>query len=159
MLRRMHTSKIAMGLHQKWEREVLQQADLVLAATPAMAESLEQLGGRRVETLLNGLDVQALPAAAGNPQHPHKFRLFHAGMLNEGRNPEHLWPVLSRLCQQDTAFAEALEVLLVGSVSPLVDPVPRFPVLEGKIKRLPHVPNQQVWTLMQQSAVLSGKPM
>lgn len=154
VLRRMHTGKLAMSLHKKLEKQVLQEADIVIAATPAMAESLERISGRKVDTILNGLDLQALPAAAGNPQRPHKFRLFHAGMLNEGRNPVHLWPVLARLCQQHAAFADALEVLLVGSVSPLINPIAQYPALADKIKLMPQLPNQQVWELMQTSAVL-----
>ncbi|AHM59018.1 glycosyltransferase [Flammeovirgaceae bacterium 311] len=154
VLRRMHTGKLAMRLHQKLEKAVLKEADLVISATPGLSQSLERLGGRPVHTLLNGLDLQALPQAFVQPKRPSKFRIFHAGMLNEGRNPEHLWPVLASLCEQHSAFADALEVVLVGSVSPLINPSERYPVLKDKLQIKPPVPNQQVWEMMQQSAVL-----
>jgi glycosyltransferase involved in cell wall biosynthesis len=154
VLRRMHTGKLAMRLHQKLERSVLQEADLVISATPGLSETLERLGNRTVKTLLNGLDLQALPQKFLQPKRSDKFRIFHAGMLNEGRNPDHLWPVLARLCEQNSAFADALEVLLVGSVSPLINPTERFPALKEKLIIKPPVPNQQVWELMQNSGVL-----
>ena len=154
VLRRMYSGKIAMNLHRKWERSVLQEADLVIGSAPYLSDSLESLGGQSVKTLLNGIDVQALPQESLKALRPDKFRLFHAGMLNEGRNPQNLWPVLARLCERLPDFAKSLEVQLVGSVSPLINPADQYPILADKIVKQPPVPLEQVWALMQQSAVL-----
>ncbi|MBW3544020.1 MAG: glycosyltransferase family 4 protein [Bacteroidetes bacterium] len=154
VLRRMHTGKWAMQYHRKLEKSVLQEADLVIGTTPVMSERLERLGGRKVHTLLNGLDLQSIPKAYVQAKRPDKFRIFHAGMLNEGRNPEQLWKALDSLCRQDVAFAQALDVNLVGSVSPLISPEDVYTTLKGKINRQGPVPNLQVWQMMQQAAVL-----
>ncbi len=154
VLRRMHTGKWAMRYHQKLEKSILLEADLVISATPGLSESLERIGGGTVRTLLNGLDLKGLPQELLQPVRPQKFRIFHAGMLNEGRNPEYLWPVLSRLCSKYPDFAAALEVELVGSVSPLINPEANYPALRGKIKLQGSVANKQIWEMMQQSAVL-----
>ena len=155
ILHRMNLSGLAMGIHEKLERSVLQEADLVFAATPGVKEDLNQLGAVNSKTLLNGVDEEDLPAGYPDNSVPDKFRIVYVGLMNEKRNPECLWQALNELVQEDPEFSKKLEVSLTGNISSSVqNSLKEFSALEGKYKLAAHINHKDVFNLYKKAAVL-----
>ncbi len=155
ILHRMNLSSPAMNLHKKLERSVLQEADLILAATPGVKEDLDLLGARKSLTLLNGVDEEDLPPDYPQLSPPDKFRIVYVGQMNEKRNPLSLWEALDELIREDSAFAGMLEVSLTGTISSSVrDSISRFPALEHKCILKSHINHKDVFGLYKTAAVL-----
>ncbi|EMR03201.1 glycosyltransferase [Cesiribacter andamanensis] len=155
ILHRMHPSALALQLHRRLERQVVQQADLVLTASEAIGQSLPA-AGTPIQTLTNGIDPQALAAAP--PQlSPREgaFILQYAGLLNDRRNPEWLWEGLEQLCQANPLFHQRLELRLAGQVGKgVLASIGRHPLLAQKLLLQGYVPQQQVAALLAEASLL-----
>jgi glycosyltransferase involved in cell wall biosynthesis len=103
------------------ERDMIQAADLVVAASEAMAEGLRSKGAREVRVLPNGADVDAFIAAANNPTTepsdmkdiPHP-RLGWIGSLH----PEVDYAMIAELASREPTW----HFVLVGDPSPKSNP-------------------------------------
>lgn len=155
VLHRMQLSKPAMKIHQSLEKKVLQEANLVLAATPGVKEDLDKLGARRSKTLLNGVDDADFPAGYPDTSTPDKFRIVYVGLMNEKRNPPALWEALDELCRENKELNDALEISLTGSISASVQQsLTNFKALNDKYLVQENVSHQEVFRAYQSAALL-----
>ena len=155
ILHRMKLSPLAMKLHERLERSVLKEADVVLAATPGVQKDLDRLGAVKSKAVLNGVDETDLPPDYPGDSVPDKFRIVYVGLMNEKRNPEALWQALEELTTEDPEFAGLLEVSLTGSISVAVqESLEGFKKLKEKVITGANVNHKEVFKLYQKAAVL-----
>jgi glycosyltransferase involved in cell wall biosynthesis len=156
ILQRMKLTAPARWYHQRLEKQVLAESDLVLSASYGMATDFQQLCPKAiVKVLTNGVDEADLPEGFSEARRPDKFRLVYAGLLNDKRNPALLWEVLDELCREEEGFADVLEISLTGNIGQQVLADLRlFERLSDRLRLQDSVPHQQVFGLYQQAAVL-----
>lgn len=156
ILQRMKLTAPVQRYHQRLEKKVLHEADLVLSASYGMGADFRQLCPEaRIQVLTNGVDEADLPEGFSDPHRPDKFRLVYAGLLNDKRNPALLWKVLDELCGEMEDFAEALEISLTGNIGQQVlEDLQQYERLSGRLKLQPSVPHQQVFGLYRKAGVL-----
>lgn len=136
--------------HEELERQVLQEASVVIATSQTTATDLGKVGGRSVQVITNGYDLD--PAAGGQPDGP--FVLAHIGSLLSGRNPQALWSALGQLCREDTAFAESFRLELTGLVSPEVEAdLKRFGIWDH-VQIEPYLPHAEAVVRQRQAQIL-----
>jgi glycosyltransferase involved in cell wall biosynthesis len=124
--------------HKRLEKEVLQEADVVLSVGATMGKELTELGAKRSEVITNGYDVEENiePVVLDN-----KFSIAHIGTLTKSRNPTILWEVLCSLIEENERFKNGLEIKLVGKVDvKIMDSIEKFNLLNyvRKIEYMPH---------------------
>lgn len=156
VLKRMHPSPPVLQMHKKLEKKVIQQADRVLAASPAMSKQFNQLAGQdKVVPFLNGIDPEDAAHLSGEPTQQDKFRLVYTGLLNEKREPRMLWQVLEEMCRTMPGFSEKFEMQLVGNISePVVENLTHYPEVYRRTEILPYQKHAEVFKLLQQAGVL-----
>lgn len=112
ILPKLKVSKLAFRIHRMLEKKVLTHASAITTVSNTWKKELEVLGNREVDVITNGYDEADFPTM-GRAQ-PDKFRITHAGLLNELRDPLALWEALRELCIEDASFYNDLELRLVG---------------------------------------------
>lgn len=154
VLPQLNLGKKAWKYHRKLESEVMHNADIVVTVTNRLAKQLAATGGiSKVEVVTNGFDSEDFDTPT--QKKPDKFRIAHVGLLNQGRNPIILWEVLNKLCQKQPEFAEALEIVLVGTVEQTVtQDVRRFENLKDKVVVPKYMSHTEVLELYTNSAIL-----
>ncbi len=154
VLPQLDLNKKSWAIHKKLENKVMNTADVVLTVTKNLAKRLEQTGGiAKVEVITNGFDAEdfVLPELVK----PSKFRIAHVGLLNEGRNPAHLWQVLNELCAENKEFKNHLELVLAGTIEQSVrNSISKFKHLKTNLAIPAYLAHNEVLGLYQQSAVL-----
>ena len=108
-------TKLADTLHHTMEKKVLKSADSVVVVSNQMVTDFQALWEREYKLVTNGYDEQDFMPLSQD-QLDTKFSISHIGSLNAARNPEMLWNVLARMAKENAAFAEALQIKLVGKV-------------------------------------------
>lgn len=156
ILQRMKLTPPVWQYHQRLEKRVLKEADLVLSASYGMEADFRQICPEAsIQVLTNGVDEADLPEGFSTPHRPGKFRLVYAGLLNDKRNPALLWKVLDELCREMEGFAEALEISLTGNIGQQVmEDLQQYEQFSDRLKLQSSVPHQQVFRLYRQAAVL-----
>ena len=124
--------------HKRLEKEVIQEADVVLSVGATMGKELTELGAKRSEVITNGYDIEenVEPVVLDN-----KFSIAHIGTMTKSRNPTILWEILSSLAEENEKFKNRLEIKLVGKVDiTVMDSIEKFNLSSyvRKIKYLPH---------------------
>jgi glycosyltransferase involved in cell wall biosynthesis len=104
--------------HKKLEYEVLSNADSVLTISKGIAQDLSALGARHTMVLPNGYDDEDFENKT-RILDPY-FSIVYVGTMNLSRNPDVLWRVLNRLCQQNLEFSQTLKITLIGQIDPSV---------------------------------------
>lgn len=100
--------------HHRLEKEVLEQADVVVTISKHCAIGLEEIGKRKVEVITNGFEFEEF-----NPQdYPldDTFTIAHLGSMPAARNPKLLWGALAELVKGNITFSKRLKIKLVGPV-------------------------------------------
>lgn len=99
--------------HKKLEKEVLKSCDRVIVTSPTTKKEFKNLTDRPISVITNGYDVENIKSKPMD----EKFTVAHIGSLLSERNPKVLWEALSELIEENTAFAEAFQLKLIGAVS------------------------------------------
>ena len=124
--------------HKRLEKEVLQEADVVLSVGATLGKELTDLGAKRSEVITNGYDIEKNLEEVALDE---KFSIAHIGTMTKSRNPEVLWKVLSMLIDNNEVFKNRLEIKLVGKVDiSVMESIEKFNLLDyvRKIEYLPH---------------------
>ncbi|MGB3183383.1 MAG: glycosyltransferase family 4 protein [Cyclobacteriaceae bacterium] len=155
MLDKLRTGSLAKGLHRRYEKMVLKQADIVLTVSKGMGEDLASLGGgNRVRVITNGFDQEDL-AEEQAVKKGDTFRITHLGLLNELRDPQAIFTAISDLCRENEAFNESLELELGGIISQSVrDRLMADPILKNKIEWHDYLPREEVIRKYSKASVL-----
>ena len=137
--------------HKRLEKEVLQEADVVLSVGATLGKELTELGATRSEVITNGYDleenVESVPL-------DEKFSIAHIGTMTKSRNPIVLWNVLSSLVNQNEKFKERLEIKLVGKVDiSVMDSIEKHG-LSNYVRKIEYLPHDEVILEQQRSHLL-----
>lgn len=106
-------SKYSDRRHHELERQVLNEADKVVAVSPYVQEDFAKLTNKPVVLITNGFDEEDF-AATKPAEHPDKFTIVHTGLFASDGNPLKLWDVLAAECENNKEFAEKLQIRLAG---------------------------------------------
>lgn len=152
VLDQLKLSRRARNSQAKLEKDVLTSADMVLAVSPTLEKSLQDLGAHSTALITNGFDSEVLEAqkAPGS-----KFRITHIGLLNTIRNPVTLWKVLDDLCQADPGINEDLEVYVGGTIDDaIIRDLSQFEYLKNRFINAGYLSHSEVIEAYADSSVL-----
>jgi glycosyltransferase involved in cell wall biosynthesis len=138
--------------HRKLEKEVLQNADAVIAVGSHLAKRLENTGGREVQVITNGFDPDDFSFLPVQPE--DLFTLTHIGSLNRDRNPEILWQAISELCSENEEINEKLRLRFVGKTDYSLKESLAKNGLQDRTEIIPYLPHYEALKLAASSAVL-----
>lgn len=138
--------------HKKMEKEVLQQADLVISIGENCAAGLAKIGKRPVEIFTNGFIFPEFEAKSVTLS--TSFTIAHFGSMSFPRNPLALWKALHEIIQTNTEFRQKLAIRLIGPVDFGVFESIDAHGLTPFVQHTSHVPHQTSIQLQQQTAVL-----
>lgn len=130
--------------HFALEKEVLSNADKVIAIGWNLGDELKSKGAKVVEILTNGYDESDFINSSKNDFGKGKFVLSHIGSLNNDRNPVILWKVLKSILSEDPIFAEKLEIRLIGKVDVKVIDSIIENKLENYLEKIEYIPHSQI---------------
>lgn len=152
-------SSLADTKHKRLEKNVLQEADIVVSVGNSMSEEFKEIvkqdGFNRLEkfkVITNGFDTDDLNS--NNSIKDIKFSLAHIGTLVKDRNPLILWKVLSQLVNTNPKFAQELEIKLVGKVDYFVMEQINFYGLKPYLTKIDYLPHNLVIEEQKKSHVL-----
>nr|MCR4565509.1 hypothetical protein [Bacteroidales bacterium] len=111
--------------HEKLEKQVLDDASLVVAVSPMVQEEFRTMTSTPVALVTNGYDEEDYaPALKPNrsascslqsrPDQLSFFRITHTGLFARDGIPSVLWDVLAEKSAEDPVFKEKLRIVLVG---------------------------------------------
>lgn len=117
ILPRLYVSGPALRLHRRMEKRVLESCNLVLTVGKGYAEEFQAKTGKplRIEVIRNGMPKRKKKEVV-KPE-PDYFTIGYFGLLNELRDPDFLWDMLSKFCKEDENFAKKLKLRIGGIVS------------------------------------------
>lgn len=147
----LHLTKWADQKHHRFEKEVLQSADAVIAIGKTMAEELSHIAARKVNVITNGYDTEDMKSEILLDK---KFSIAHIGTLSKSRNPVELWLAIAELIDENNDFAANLELKLAGQVDFHVKQSLTAFKLEKYINYIAYMPHDEVAKVQQQSQVL-----
>ena len=125
--------------HRALEKEVFHTADTTLATSYGDAENFRKMGAT-AHCITNGFDKEAL---GQRKEKNSKFILSYIGVLEQLRNPENLWKVLSDLIMENQEFSENFELRFVGRVDDrILDTIQNTPLKEH-LNLLGYIPHEQ----------------
>ncbi|MCW5910725.1 MAG: glycosyltransferase family 4 protein [Cyclobacteriaceae bacterium] len=153
LLDTLYASSLARKRHQRMERSVLQEADLVLTVTPYYVKQFLQLGGRNVQLITNGFDEDDFRST--EHQRTVKFTIRHIGGVDELRDPRPAMLAIRQLCEQDPDFRRSVQVEFVGSVNASFKKfVEQDKLLAGCVTFVSQVPHNELLNLYGSTDVL-----
>ncbi len=114
-LQEFYTSKVAMQIHRKLEKNVLKNADLVTTVNDQTAKLLAKRYDRKINIVYNGFDPADF-SGLNKTVDKKEFEIVHFGLLNKLRNPGNLWTALEEICREDSVFREKLRIKLGGVI-------------------------------------------
>ena len=99
---------------QKLEKNVIKNADIMIAAAPSYAQKQEKLHGKKAFVITNGFNAENLKISV--PSLTKKFTITYTGSIYEGKqDPEKLLIVLKEMIFKKTLVAEDIEVRFYGA--------------------------------------------
>ena len=104
--------------HQRMERAVVREADVVSVVSPQMKREFEAWGPKRIEVIPNGYDEDDFGVAP--VVFEGKFTICHTGLFTHDANPERLWQALAEIVAENEGFKERLLIVLVGHTDGMV---------------------------------------
>jgi galactitol-specific phosphotransferase system IIB component len=147
--KKLKLSKAAQKKHKQLESTVLNTADKIVVTSNTTKQEFEQLTKKPIAVITNGFDGAPIQTELDN-----KFTISHIGSLLTDRNPKVLWKVLGELTKEYTAFAQQLQIQLIGVVGKEVLRSLASYGLDNCTKELGYVPHEEVLELQPKSQVL-----
>ncbi len=136
--------------HKVLEQKVLQNADAVLVVGKTMKENYKKVS-KNIHVITNGFDGELLD---NKSELDEKFTLTHVGMMNADRNPKILWLTLEELTNENSEFANDLQIKLIGKVDGDVIKNIHTCKLEGKTQFMNYIPHHKVMDYQRSTQVL-----
>ncbi len=107
-----YVSKRNRKKYEALESEVLNACDGVIATSYSMPSMLQPFDIEKFNCVTNGFDKQDFSSELVVKSEPRKsIKIYHAGLLNQVRDPVHLWKALS-----DCSISKPIEIHLVGNI-------------------------------------------
>lgn len=98
------------------EDQILDKSDLVLATSYSMHQMLRPFDLDKFKTITNGYDQEDFKGIETHKK-DQTWRIYHAGLLNEVRNPKNLWMAIKELISEREID---LEIHLAGIIDPSI---------------------------------------
>ncbi len=149
VLPRLRTSDYAMSVHRKLEKKVCANCDLLITVSPRLQKMYAPLC-KEVRTVTNGFDFDDKLTTSK----PEKFRICHAGLLNQTKNVKTFWKVLQDLCAQHEGFRQDLEITLAGNISNSILEGLANSSLRDNVVNLGYLSHSDIYKLYRESFVL-----
>lgn len=143
---------LADSKHKELEKSVLKNADEVVVISRGMKDAFNRIHARKYQVITNGFDEDDLPKI--RVERDKKFSIAHIGTIAKSRNPESLWKVLKELTEKQEAFAQALEIKLIGKVDYSVTESLKHFDLEKYVTQIPYLTHDKVLEEQQRANVL-----
>lgn len=137
VLKKLNTSAPVLDVHKKFERSVLQEADVSTTVSVRLAKAF---GG--IHVLHNGLTFENV-----NQEEPAfaTFTIGYFGMLNELRNPRQLWHLLDQMCREYPVFANKLRIRIGGIVAESIkEEIEGLSMLQERVEFLGYLPHERI---------------
>jgi len=109
-------TKLSERKHIRLEKQVLDDATVVVAVSPLVQEEFRAMTKTPVELITNGYDE----TDAVSVENDDFFNLTHTGLFASDGIPEVLWSVLAEKAAADGEFAAKLRIRLVGKTDEAV---------------------------------------
>lgn len=136
--------------HQSLEKEVLKNADAVLAVGKTMGEKFSKFNCN-VVTITNGFDEALTNSIV---ELDSKFTVTYIGLMNADRNPVILWEVLSEIISENIEFAADFELKLIGKIdTSVIDDISKYQ-LSKNVHVIDYVTHDKVLEFQKKSQVL-----
>ncbi len=117
--------------HNRLEKEVLQSANTVMAASFTDAKYYKDEGANSV-SITNGYDT-LLPQKTSKNQH---FIFAYVGKLELQRNPQIVWQALEELCEEHANFQKDLQIEIAGNIeSSILQNLKKSPLSQNLLYR------------------------
>jgi len=104
----------AKNKNKKLEEGVLKNADCILTVSATLQHEFSKIA-KRVEVITNGFDHEV--SASKKVTLDINFSISYIGLLPKQSNPKFLFKVLKRLCQENSAFKNDLQINFIGDIS------------------------------------------
>ena len=144
-------TKKAKNRHFQMEKDVVQTADAVLVVGKTMQETYQKLNVN-THVIYNGFDTKK--ENDSKIRLDKEFSLTHIGLMNNDRNHEILWQVISELCIENEGFKNDFKLNLIGKIAPeVLDSIKEFD-LKDYVTITNYVPHNQVLEFQKKSQVL-----
>ena len=147
--KKLKLTKSAQKKHKDLESTVLNTADKIVVTSSTTKQEFKQLTNKPIAVITNGFDGAPLQTDLDT-----KFTISHIGSLLTDRNPQTLWKVLAELTEEHTAFAQQLQIQLVGVVGKEVLTSLVAYGLDNYTKELGYISHEEVLQLQPKSQVL-----
>ncbi len=153
VLENLMVSATAIRRHKKFERKVLQKADIVTTVSPSWQEMLsEKISQKKVELIYNGYDEEDFDRSAR--QKPDRFLLCHYGILNQLRNPIPFFDAVSQLIDEVPELGDYLFIDLAGPVGEsYIQYLNQHPQLSDKYVYTNYIPYEETIRRLQDAAL------
>jgi len=142
--------KSARAKHKHLEKQVLNKADKIVVTSPTTRKDFASLTSKPIKVITNGYEELAPSVVALDS----KFTISHIGSLLSGRNPHNFWTAISDLVVENEAFKAAIEIQLVGIVSPDILQTIQANGLTPYVKVIDYLPHQEAVKYQQKSQIL-----
>lgn len=146
-------TKLADKKHKRLEKQVLNNADLVLTVGNQLSNELNDLGANRVEVIENGYDPEDF-IVNEEIEIDKKFSIAHIGSFTPSRNHQVLWDALHELVNENPAFKSDLQLKLIGKVDHTVLQSIEDHGLNSFVQKINYVPHSEVVKLQRTSRLL-----
>ena len=107
----LHLGKRAEARHIRLEKQVLDDASVIVAVSPLVRDDFRKMTDTPVELITNGYDESDFEQVVEPDGY---FNIVHTGLFASDGNPEVLWKVLSEKCREDMTFKKMLRIRLAG---------------------------------------------
>lgn len=138
--------------HRNLESKVFKTADITLATSYTDAENFRKKGANAF-CITNGFDGDDREIDTTNKL-SDKFTISYVGVLEQLRNPEILWKVLSEINSEQTEFAKDLELKFVGKIDDIILESLTKLSLEQNINNLGYISHDKAVAEMATSTLL-----
>ncbi len=115
-LQAINLTKFAVKKHQQQEERVVKGADKVVVVGNVMRKEFLENHGVDATVIHNGFNKKSNQQEVGALD--SKFSIVHIGSFTPRRNCDDLWQVLTELVEENSEFADHLEIKLIGNTSP-----------------------------------------
>lgn len=145
-------SKCSLRKHKRLEKQVLTEADKVVAVGWHEAADLENLGAKNVHVVTNGFDNECV-CSENNFERNEKFTITYTGVLLPNESFV-IWDALNELCGENSEFANNLKIKLIGHIDGKVRSYIAEKNLESKVENVEYMQHAQVLEYQRKSDLL-----
>jgi len=139
-------------IHHRLEKKVVRSADSMITVSNGWRDDFLLMKPKRIEVISNGYDTSDVQQE--ETQLDQKFSISHIGTLNDARNPQTVWKVLSDICKENAEFKADLQIQLVGKVDFSVLESIRENGLQDQLLKIDYLSHSEAIAKQQSSQLL-----